>query len=370
MAPPAGDPVPPQPQAAVPQARQTSPLGADRVPQAAAADATTSRKRPRRRSPTPPPTVSASYSECLSLSASQLSPSQSESSLALDIEAELREHPPKACCKRLRLALSSAAGATKLLPGWTRRAGTTNPWRLHNHFLTSWLVPCPRLMLFAGPFRLAVAMHCGMPIFASSAHCQYTPSSTGRCCAAPLGQASQHVMTCAFAPRMQRHNFLRDAWAQLFKQAGWTVRLEQLVPTTSEPKRADLIGIGPSGEIVALDVMVTAPPDLASSTASHLFQQARAKARRYHVLPADTLPDGSRMIPLIHGAVVPFLEHHAMEFFHRLARQASQRRDPGSPAYWQPSLHSWAAASAASFIVPAARAAFRMHASCGDLAFM
>ena len=294
----------------------------------------------------------------------------------IDVEAEIRDHPPRACSKRLRLALAASLG-TRLRrlapwlepPGWHTNP-PPNPWRIHNLFLTSWMVPRPRLMLYAGPLRLAFALHCGLPLYGPGSHCSYTPASTGHPCGCLLGRASHHVMTCAYAPRMQRHNHLRDAWATLIKQAGWTVRVEQLVPTSQDHKRADIVATGPSGEGLALDVMVTAPVAHDTAIGPHLYQQARAKASRYHVLPASSLPDGTQFLPLIHGAVVPFLEHHAMELFHRLARQAGQRRDPTAPAYWQPSLHAWSCAAAASFTIPAARAAFRLHATCGQLLFM
>ena len=66
------------------------------------------------------------------------------------------------------------------------------------------------------------------------------------------------VCVCVSVPRMHRHNALGDAWANLFRQAGWTL----LVHTREDYKRADLSATSPAAEDVAVDVMVTAPADL------------------------------------------------------------------------------------------------------------
>ena len=132
---------------------------------------------------------------------------------------------------------------------------------------------------------------------------------------------------------------MRDTWARLLKQAGWVVRIEQIVPTASRTKRADIAATSPAGEEIALDVMVTAPPQLHLPVGVHLFDAAKAKASRYEVLPGGRLPNGVQLIPLIHNAAVPFLDHHAMVLFQKLVAQASAREEPGNPAYWQPNTH-------------------------------
>ena len=296
--------------------------------------------------------------------------------LGLDVAGLFADHSPRSACKKLRQCMADALGRELRRqapwlqpPGWFANP-PPNPARLHCLFATSWMPIHPRLLLFGGPFRLATAMHCGLPVFGPSHHCQYTPASTGRPCSHPLGRFSHHVLTCAFAPRMHRHNALRDAWGALFHQAGWTVRTEQLVPTRDDFKRADLSATSPAGEDVAVDVMVTSPSDLSVRSHDHLHAQALAKASRYGCGPGGLLPNGTRFVPLIHSGVVPFLDHYAMELFTRLCRQAGLRKDPASPAYWHPSLHDWTCAAAAQFTVAAARAAYRMHSSCGPLVFM
>ena len=166
---------------------------------------------------------------------------------------------------------------------------------------------------------------------------------------------------------MARHNAIRDAWASLLKQAGWTVRLEQLVPTATGHKRADLVATGPQGEDIAVDIMVIACPDVLDPPHAHLQASASAKASRYHVFPNCRLPNGALFIPLIMNATVPFLDHYAMQFFLRLYQCAGQRRDPGAPAFWHPSLHEFRRAAAARFTVAAARCLYRMHSACGEM---
>ena len=152
--------------------------------------------------------------------------------------------------------------AVALQSGLARQPRPQTPPGSTTGFLTSWAIPEPKLFLFGGPFCLAFASHCGLPIFPPGQRCTYTLASTGRPCSAPLGSGSQHVHCCASAPCMARHNQIRDTWADLLKKAGWTVRVEQLVPTATGHKRADLVATGPQGEDIALDVMVTAPPDV------------------------------------------------------------------------------------------------------------
>ena len=204
--------------------------------------------------------------------------------LNIDIPTTLNDHPPRPAAKRLRQALAEYQGQELRRhapwlepPGW-HHDPPPNPRRLHALFANAWLIPRPGLLLFGGPFRYAMATYCGLPLFREGSYCTYTPASTGRPCSAPLGRHSHHVFSCAYAPRMQRHNAMRDAWAKLFKQAGWIVRIEQVVPTVSGMKRADLAATSPAGEELALDVMVTAPTALEGPAGVHLYDAARAKA--------------------------------------------------------------------------------------------
>ena len=291
--------------------------------------------------------------------------------LAIDVADTLNEFAPRPAIKRLRQALSERLGAQTrtqapwlVPPGWTSDP-PPDPWRLHHLFVTSWVVPRPHLLLYGGPFRHAVAVHCGLALFQPGQRCHYTPASTGRPCGTFLGLFSHHVMSCAHAPRMHRHNTIRDQWAVLLRQAQWHTRLEQLIDTPDGPKRCDIAATGPAGEELVLDVMITAAPDPARPVSSHLLQAAQAKASRYAVQPGCALPRGGTFYPLLMSAGVPFLENSAMRLFHRLCATAGRRTDPGAPAFWHPSLHAWRLTAAATFTTAALRASYRMHAPCG-----
>ena len=174
--------------------------------------------------------------------------------------------------------------------------GGLNFLRLELQSAPKILAACmPCLLLFGGPFRCAIAAHCGFPIYGPGLHCCYTSASTGRTCATPLGRHSQHVLTCTYAPRMQRRDHIRDAWAHPLKQAGWTVRIEQVVPVSSGggTRRADLAATSPAGEELALDVMVTAAPELSTPPGPHLYDG-----------PASRLPD-TRLCPMAVSPMVP-----------------------------------------------------------------
>ena len=160
------------------------------------------------------------------------------------------------------------------------------------------------------------------------------------------------------------------AWAGLFKQAGWTVRIEQLVPTRTDYKRADLSATSLLAKMSRMSWSLLLLTSASVAMTICTAKQALAKASQYGCGPGGLLPNGTRLIPAIHAGVVPFLDHYAMELFTRVSRQAALRRDPCSPAYWHPSLRDWTKAAAASFTVTMARAAYRMHAACGHLSFV
>ena len=155
---------------------------------------------------------------------------------------------------------------------------------------SAWWTATPSTYLLAGPLRLAVRRHLGLPVFAPDIRCQYAPLRTGRTCGTPLGPFSGHVRACAQGPRLHRHHALVRQWRCLLMAAGYTVQLEQdvLLETTAS-KQADLVARHENGDQLALDVLVTGSPDLAQPVDGHLDRQARQKASRYESQPHQFL---------------------------------------------------------------------------------
>ena len=155
-----------------------------------------------------------------------------------------------------------------------------------------------------------MAVHLGLPGFPLAQRCHYTPITTGRRCNAQLGQHSDHVHTCAQATGMRRHNRMRDAWHQIFRQAGWYSQTEQLVFTKEGAcKRADVVALAPEGTKYACDVAFTATPTPAEPHGPHLERTAQAKAAQYHTVPWGRCHEDALLIPLVHDASQGWMLH-------------------------------------------------------------
>eukprot|EP00971_Amphidinium_carterae_P141966 2812109-Amphidinium_carterae.1 len=55
----------------------------------------------------------------------------------------------------------------------------------------------------------------------------------------------RHANACCAGPVQKRHNKLRDYWAKLVKNAGWTCLMEQIFPIPSRPNAAPPNGGAP-----------------------------------------------------------------------------------------------------------------------------
>ena len=240
--------------------------------------------------------------------------------------------------------------------------------RLQTQAGLAWFTASPHTFLPYGPFRLAFATHLRLPVFERGQRCQYRPLSSGIPCHQQLGPYCCHVHTCAYGPRMRRHDRLRNAWAELAREAGWHVGLEQLVRThDGATHRADIVATSPEGTQWALDISITASPDLFAAPHDHLQRSADAKATRYTPGGQRTLQDGHTLVPLIHSADSPWMCQEAAGFLQRLLRSYAARQAPVEPEDWLQHCHQQAAHWHASLSQCLALLNWQMHAACGRL---
>ena len=217
-------------------------------------------------------------------------------------------------------------------PGLPKTPDPEITWRWQMTVQMSWYTASPRTFLLAGPLRLALAQHLGLPIYLPGQRCRYVPLTTGRMCGKQLGMHSAHACTCAQGPGLRRHNRLRDTWISLCRQAGWHTDPEQDIHTReAETKRADLVSLTPDGTRMAADVMVTATPTPWESHGDHLLRSENAKASRYHASAWTATPEGTTIVPLIHDALNHWLAPSALRFLHRLAIATAHRSAPRRP---------------------------------------
>ena len=141
---------------------------------------------------------------------------------------------------------------------------------------------------FAPSFSLLIVVLavCVCVCARARARCQYRGQSHHGPCNAPIDPFCQHVHACGQGPRQSKHDRLRDAWQHLLRDVGWHVTAEQIVNTTAEPHRADLVMISPVSLSSALDVHITAPLDSAAPCSPQLHRASLAKAARYHTHPS------------------------------------------------------------------------------------
>ena len=248
----------------------------------------------------------------------------------------------------------------------TKDGDITYRWMLRCQM--SWYTGTPHLLLPRGPLRHAMACHLGLPVFMPGQRCHYTPVTTGRRCNQQLGQHSDHVHTCAHGPSMRRHNKLRDAWADLCREAGWHTQIEQLVFVSPETcKRADLVTLSPDGRKFACDVMVTASPAPAEPHAPHLHRMVTAKARQYLTVPWGKCHEDATFVPLIHDALNHWLPPDTLQFLHRAIMAVARRSAPEAPKAWGAHLTHTTLQHAAPLLHAACLASWQMHAACGCL---
>ena len=241
-------------------------------------------------------------------------------------------------------------------------------WRWQVKVMMTWYTASPGTFLHAGPFRLAMAQHLGLPIFHPGQRCRYTPLTTGKACGQQLGSHSTHACTCAQGPSIRRHNRLRDQWVTLCRRAGWHTTAEQTVRTgETDTKRADLVALTPEGLRLAADVMITAPPVASAPHGDHLHRSELAKATAYHTTPWSRLPDGCTLVPLVHDGLVPWLAPSALRFLHRLAATVARQSAPDAPSAWGAHFHAVTVSLAAPLLHTACTASWQLHAACGEL---
>ena len=101
----------------------------------------------------------------------------------------LLEGNARTVTKKIRMALADHLGSSLrarapwlIPPNWAHDP-PENPYRLYCQLATAWLTPRPGALLFTGPFRLAIAMFTGLPVFPPGCHCRYTTATSGRPCA-------------------------------------------------------------------------------------------------------------------------------------------------------------------------------------------
>eukprot|EP00971_Amphidinium_carterae_P003072 60159-Amphidinium_carterae.2 len=154
------------------------------------------------------------------------------------------------------------------------------------------------------PMRCALRIRLTLPLLRPTLTCQYTPATSQGLCGHPLDVFATHCHTCARGPIKYRHDAVKAAWANLLRQAGWHVTIEQTVTLATEgsqpTKKADLVTISPGGATYALDVIVThgAP----NSNVRQALQAAEADTcRQYRVHHAGALlPGEGKFLPLVH----------------------------------------------------------------------
>ena len=254
------------------------------------------------------------------------------------------------------------------LPGLPVSVDAEISWRWQVKVLMTWYTATPRTYLHAGPLRLAMAQHLGLPIYRPSQRCQYTPLTTGRACGQQLGSHSTHACTCAQGPSIRRHNRMRDEWIRLCRRAGWHTCAEQQVRTgDADSKRADFVTRTPEGLCIAADVMVTAPPVAAAQHGDHLHRSEIAKATLYRTTPWSKLTDECTFVPLIHDAVVHWMAPSALRLLHRLIATVAKQSAPEAPSAWGAHFHDTTVSLAAPLLHTACNAAWQLHAACGAL---
>ena len=221
-----------------------------------------------------------------------------------------------------------------LLPAAVKSGVTT---RFQCRVLMSWFTASGPHLLPDAAFRYAFLQHCRLPLFRPDARCSYVIQTHGTVCNQLLGTYGAHLPACRFGPRQRRHNQLRDAWAGLARQAGWTVAVEQMLATGPDTHRqADLLLTSPSGLVYALDLVFSGPLADDSAPTAHLHRTAMGKAARYLTTPAGTLPGGIMLWPVAYSATRPWLESHGVLLLHRLLTDVAARTlTVGSPG-WGP----------------------------------
>ena len=292
-----------------------------------------------------------------------------------DLRNELEHTMPHRQGHKLREAFHDALTAVMRdtcpwlqLPGLPVSTDADISWRWQVKVMMSWYTASPSTFLHAGPYRLALAQHLGLPVYLAGQRCRYTPLTTGRACGQQLGTHSTHACTCAQGPSIRRHNRLRDQWASLCRKAGWHTTTEQVVRTgETDTKRADLVTLTTDGLRLAADVMITAPPVASGPHGEHLHKSELAKANLYHTTPWSRLPDGCTMVPLIHDGLVPWIAPSALRLLHRITAAVAKQSAPETPTAWGTHFHEVTVSLAAPLLHTACTAAWQLHAACGDL---
>ena len=218
--------------------------------------------------------------------------------------------------------------------------------------------------------RFAFLQHCRLPLFRPDARCSYVIQAHGTVCNQLLGTYGSHLPTCGFGPRQRRHNQMRDAWAALARQAGWTVALEQLLATGPDTQRqADLLLTSPSGLVYALDLVFSGP--LADDSAPHCAPASHCHGQGCSI---SDHPCGDS--PWWHHALAGGLLCHAplvriswrLELLHRLLTDvASRTLNVGSPG-WGPHFAALTCRLTAHLSTRLALEIWRIFTSCAGWA--